>query len=162
MSKRFIEGSDPGFCVAETIPDDVTAYGKRCQSEVVDQSMARELAAQHDIHLEGCGGTNDGIIGALAAVGLIADGNDGRVVYIGGWTDDLAGRQDVETVRRRNVSVRSIETGTEITNGTIDVGKHLRPNYRDGRIVLFAQPVSVGCCSASQGEMSDWQAIRFT
>ena len=153
VSEWFIEGSDPGFCVSETIPAEVTAYGKRCQSEVISQNVARYLAAEHGIHLEGCGGTNDGVIGALAAVGLIAEGNDGRVVQIGGWADDLAGREDVAAVRERNVEVRCLESEREVKSGTIDVGKHLRPNYRGGKIVLFAQ---------SLPETSDWQAIRFT
>ena len=157
LKEHFIEGSDPGFCVTREVPAEITAYGKRCQSEVVDQSVPRELASRLGIHLEGCGGTSDGVIGALAAVGLVAEGNDGRVVYMGGWADDLAGREDVETVRRRNVEVRCLESGTEVKNGTIDVGKHLRPNYRQGKIVLFAQPQS-----EKEGKAEHWQAIRFT
>lgn len=157
VSEWFIEGSDPGFCVSETIPAEVTAYGKRCQSEVIDQGVARDLAAEHGIHLKGCGGTNDGVIGALAAVGLIAQGNDGRVVQIGGWADDLAGREDIETLHRRNVEVRCLESAAEVKSGTIDVGKHLRPNYRQGKIVLFAQPQP-----ETGGDLSDWQAIRLT
>lgn len=157
VGEWFIEGSDPGFCVTKAIPAEVTAYGRRCQNEVVDQSEPLRLAAKHGIHLEGCGGTNDGVIGALAAVGLFADGNDGRVVQIGAWPDDLSGQEDIETVRRRNVEVRCLESETEVTSGTIDVGKHLRPNYRGGRIVLFAQPQS-----NADGQASDWQAIRFT
>lgn len=153
VSEWFIEGSDPGFCVSETIPADVTAYGKRCQREVIAQSVARDLAAEHGIHLEGCGGTNDGVIGALAAVGLIAEGNDGRVVQIGDWEDDLAGREDIAAVRERNVEVRCLESAAEVKSGTIDVGKHLRPNYRHGKIVLFAR---------EEPEASDWQAIRLT
>ncbi len=157
VSEWFIAGSDPGFCVSETIPAEITAYGKRCQSEVIDQDMARDLAAEHGIHLEGCGGTNDGVIGALAAVGLFAEGNDGRVVQIGDWPDDLAGREDIETVRERNVQVLCLESETEVKSGTIDVGKHLRPNYRHGKIVLFARP------EPERGiQSSAWQAIRLT
>ncbi|MBN2291847.1 MAG: hypothetical protein JXM70_05445 [Pirellulales bacterium] len=162
VSEWFVEGSDPGFCVTETIPAEVTAYGKRCQSEVIDQSEPRNLAVKHGIHLEGCGGTNDGIIGALAAVGLVADGNDGRVVQIGAWPDDLTGPEDIKTVRARNVEVRCLESETEVKSGTIDVGKHLRPNYRGGKIVLFARPQSETDGSNGSGQSSDWRAIRFT
>ena len=162
VSERFIEGSDPGLCVCETIPAEITAYGKRCQSEVIDQGEAWRLAAEHDIYLEGCGGTNDGVIGALAAVGLFADGNDGRVVQIGAWPDDLAGREDITAVRRRNVEVRCFESGTEVKNGTIDVGKHLRPNYREGKIVLFARAEPEMGASDERGQSSIWQAIRLT
>ncbi len=153
----FVEGSDPGFCVTESIPGAVTSYGKRCQRELMSQDEARALAVEHGIHLEGCGGTNDGVIGSLAAVGLIAEGNDGRVVRIGDWSDDLDGPQDVATVRARDVAVRCVETGTDVEAGTVDVGKHLRPNYREGRVVLFARSAS------RDGNESDlWQAVRLT
>ncbi len=151
VRERFVEGSDPGFCVTQTIPDAVVSYAARCQCEVMTQDAARHLAAEYDIHLEGCGGTNDGVIGALAAVGLIREQNDGRVVRIGAWPDDLAGRQDVAAVRARDVDVQCVETGVDVTTGTIDVGKHLRPNYRQGRVVLFARR-----------ESDCWQAVRLT
>ncbi len=157
LGERFVEGSDPGFCVTPKIPDAVVAYGRQCQREVVTQDLAKCLATEHHIHLEGCGGTNDGVIGALAAVGLIAQRNDGRVVQIADWPDDLSGPQDVAAVCAREVRVRRLDGGADIEGGTIDVGKHLRPNYRRGEIVLFAREVAGGCC-----ESSDWQAVRFT
>jgi hypothetical protein len=42
--------------------------------------------------------------------------------------------------------------GERIGSGSIDVGKRLRPNYREGRVVLFV----------SRGELSDWVAVRVT
>ena len=157
VRERFVNGSDPGFCVATTVPDEIVAYGRRCQCELVTQGQARRLAAKHGIHLEGCGGTDDGVVGALAAVGLIAKRDDGRLVRIGDWPDDLSGRQDVAAVRARNVEVRCIETGRSVEAGVIDVGKHLRPNYREGNIVLFARPQSENCRRSSC-----WRAVRLT
>ena len=82
MRAWYVPGSDPGLCVAETVPDDVRAFGLRCQGEVVTQEEARDLAARHGLHLEAFGGTEGGVIGALAAVGLLAGGDDGRVVHL--------------------------------------------------------------------------------
>ncbi len=153
----FVEGSDPGFCVTANVPGAVVAFGKQCQRELVTQGDARRLAEEHEVYLEGCGGTNDGVIGALAAVGLAAEGNDGRVVQIGEWPDDLTGPQKIAAVRARNVEVQCLDTGTTLSSGTVDVGKHLRPSYRQGKIVLFAQPV------AGQSDQANcWKAIRFT
>ena len=153
----FVAGSDPGLCVAQTVPESVTEFGRRCQRELVAQPQARRLAAEHDIFLEGCGGTEDGVIGALAAVGLAAGGNDGRVVQIGAWPDDLAGTQEIETLRARGVEVCCLQTGSPVTTGVVDVGKHLRPNYRQNRVVLFAQPATHG----GDG-LSSWDAVRLT
>ena len=63
-------------------------WGLRCKRELVTQSEARQIAADHGIYLEGLGGTEDGVIGALAAVGLMATKNDGRVVYFGSGGED--------------------------------------------------------------------------
>jgi hypothetical protein len=158
IMERFVEGSDPGLCVTEHVPADVTAFAERCQRDVVTQDEARRLAARHPIHLEGIGGTEDGVIGALAAVGLAAGGNDGRVVQIGSWPDDLSGPQEVGLLRSRGVAeIRPVGSGGPVVRGTVDVGKHLRPNYRGGRVVLFvARPGEEAASSEA-----DWLAVRF-
>jgi hypothetical protein len=155
MLAWFKEGSDPGLCVAAAVPDDVIAFGRRCQREIVAQSEARELAAATGLHLEGLGGTEGGVIGALAAVGLAATGNDGRVVQIGPWPDDLVGPQEIATLQERGVEVHCAATGAAVAHGTVDVGKRLRPNYRRGRVVLYANPVP-----ADRRDGVCWEAIR--
>ena len=150
MLEWFNQGSDPGLCMTTSVCAEVTEFGFRCQREIVTQDDARQLAAKHGVHLEGLGGTEGGVIGALAAVGLIATANDGRVVQNGLWPDDLSGPQDVATLQARGVDVKELGSNQVVTGGTVDVGKHLRPNYRDGRVVLFVSP---------QG--ASWQAVRL-
>lgn len=158
MRQWFVSGSDPGLCVTKEVPVALTHFGRRCQQEVVRQEEARQLAARYSIHLEGLGGTEEGVIGAVAAVGLLAEGNDGRVVNVGVWPDDLSGPQDVALLHHRGVAeIRCLGSGQVIQSGCVDVGKHLRPNYRDGRIVLFVEP--------SQPETTGtatWRAIRLS
>jgi hypothetical protein len=157
LRKGFVEGSDPGLCVAAAVPEAIELFADRCRREPVNQREARRLAGQYGVYLEGFGGTEDGVIGALAAAGLAARGNDGRVVQIGAWPDDLAGPQDVQTLRGRGVKVLCLETGAAIRTGTVDVGKHLRPNYRQHEVVLFTRPTSGGCDGTSC-----WSAVRLT
>jgi hypothetical protein len=99
------------------------------------------------------GGTKEGVIGALAAVGLAAGGDDGRVVHIGGWPDDLAGPQEIATLRARRVEIRDFATRQPVGRGRVDVGKHLRPNYRNNQVVLFVE-------SAAPGPVP-WRAVRL-
>jgi tRNA(Ile2) C34 agmatinyltransferase TiaS len=150
------KASDPGLCVTTSVPQPVVAWGQRCKRELVTQSEARGLAAEHGIHLEGLGGTEDGVIGALAAVGLMATKNDGRVVHYGsGWEDryDITGLLDVSDILSRGVEeIRDFNSGQPITSGTVDVGKRLRPNYREGKVVLFA----------ARSDAPHWQAVRVT
>jgi hypothetical protein len=116
----------------------------------VCQEEARQLATTYGLHLEGLGGTEGGVIGALAAVGLLATGNEGRIVNLGAWPDDLSGPQDVRALQERGVAVQEVDSGRLVTFGNVDVGKHMRANYRNGRAVVFV--VADG---------SDWRAVRF-
>ena len=139
MRDWYIEGSDPGLCVAETVGDEVIEFGRRCQQEIVTQEEPRKLALVCGIHLEGLGGTEGGVIGALAAVGLATAGNDGRIIQWKKWPDDLSGLQTVEAIRHRGIAVRDFEDGSDVLTGMIDVGNHLRPNLRSRQAVVFAE-----------------------
>jgi hypothetical protein len=154
MRAWYIEGSDPGLAVAAASSSAMDAFAARARSEVVTQAEARATAAESGCHLEGLGGTNQGIIGALAAIALAAGGEDGRVVHVEGWPwpDALSGPQPVPAIMGRGVAeIRSI-SGEPFTGGIVDVGKHLRPNWRGGRIVLFVE--------ATPGEASPWRALK--
>jgi tRNA(Ile2) C34 agmatinyltransferase TiaS len=149
-------GSDPGLCITHDVPSAVTGWGMRCKRELVTQSEARRIAAEHGIYLVGLGGTEDGVIGALAAVGSMETRNDGRVVYFGGtnadWFD-VTGCLAVEDILARGVEeVRSIGREDLVTSGTVAVGKRLRPNYRNGKIVLFVE----------ESATPPWTAVRVT
>ena len=78
-------GSDPGLCVAcaddPALPG-LMAFGRRCTERIVTQTEAIRAAGR--AHLSGHGGTNDGIIGAAAAVGLTASGWSGRFIEFSG------------------------------------------------------------------------------
>jgi hypothetical protein len=159
LKQRFVPGSDPGLCVAANVPEAITEFGLRCQRELMSQELPRRLAKEHGIRLEGLGGTEDGVIGALAAVGLAAGRNDGRIVKFGTWPDDLCGPHPVEAVLSRDVQLWDLEQHAPIENGTVDVGKHLRPNYRNGKAVLFARR-SPGPVNGDE-ILSDWEAVRL-
>ena len=129
------DGSDPGLCVACQVPLDVTAFGLRVKSQVVTQDEARSLAAEHDLYLQGLGGEESGVIGALAAVGLAAGGQDGRYVQVG-RVRDLEGIQPITALLKAGIA--SIETleGDQIEEGFVRADK-LRPARRYGMPVLF-------------------------
>lgn len=142
----YIEGSDPGLAVTNTVCNEMLGFAARAKREVVTQDEAREVARRSACHLEGLGGTNQGIIGALAAVALSAGGEDGRVVHVESWPwpDALVGVQPSAAIRARGVADIRTVTGEPFTADEIDVGKHLRPNWRGGRIVLYVEPRESG------------------
>jgi hypothetical protein len=84
VEKYFLKGSDPGLCAVverDSALNALTAFGHDCTCKVVSQKEA--LQAAGSIYLSGHGGTNDGIIGAAAAVGLTAAGWYGRFIEFG-------------------------------------------------------------------------------
>jgi hypothetical protein len=132
----------------------MVAFASRAKTEVVSQKDARTVASRSACYLEGLGGTNQGIIGALAAVAFAASGDDGRIVHVDQWPwpDSLSGVQQVAAIHDRGVADIRTTSGEAFTGDIVDVGKHLRPNWRGGRIVLFVEP------PAAPG--SPWQAAK--
>lgn len=76
-------GSDPGLCVADcrnlSYPERIAAWGYRAKKEILTKEEAYALADTCGVHLSELGGDGQGVVGALAAVGLRISGNDGRV-----------------------------------------------------------------------------------
>ena len=150
MRAWYVEGSDPGLAVATQASDAMMAFAARAKSDVVEQDDAHAVARAAACHLEGLGGTNQGVIGALAAIALAAGGDDGRVVHVEGWPwpDPLSGVQPVRALRDRGVGDIRMVTGEPFAGEVVDVGKHLRPSWRDRRLVLFVEPAGPGDTTA--------------
>lgn len=133
----FQAGSDPGLCVAREVPPAVTGHGRRAQKTIVTQGEARALAREYGIPLEGLGGTEDGVIGALASVGLTACGEDGRYLLVGG-VRDLSGLQPVGAVLAAGVREVRTTDGGIVTDGMILADK-IRPARRGGEPVAYVE-----------------------
>lgn len=155
MGEWFVEGSDPGLALATETSAEMNAFAQRARSEVVSQADARAVADRARCHLEGLGGTNQGIIGALSAVALAAGGDDGRVVHVDRWPwpDAMVGLQTVRAIGERGIAEVRTGSGQLFDGDVVDVGKHLRPNWRGGRMVLFVEP--------SPDDPSVWRACRI-
>jgi tRNA(Ile2) C34 agmatinyltransferase TiaS len=137
MLDDYLPGSDPGLCVAHTVPAAVTEFGRQVQHQLVTQYKARALATAHGIPLLGLGGTEDGIIGALAAVGLAASGEDGRYVLVG-RSRELSGLQPVSALLAAGIPAVQTTEGQPVTSGLVQTDK-LRPARRSGRPIAVVE-----------------------
>jgi len=144
----FIPGSDPGLCVTTAPPEQITAFGRKAKKTFVLQEEARRLAAGFQIELIGLGGTEEGVIGALAAVGLAAGGNDGRYILLG-HIRHLTGLQPVDAVLAAGVTAVQTLAGTPVTSGLVLTDK-MRPARRRG------QPVTV-----VKAENGQWLPLKL-
>jgi hypothetical protein len=82
LETRTEKGSDPGLCVVQLSDsldgESLAAFGKAAKNRVLTKSDAYSLAARIGVHLSEHGGTGQGVVGALAGIGLRLSGNDGR------------------------------------------------------------------------------------
>ena len=137
MMDDFQEGSDPAVCVASEVPDEVIQYGRRAQLELITQEEARALAAKYRIPLLGLGGDEGGVIGALAAVGLAASGNDGRFMMVG-QLRQLKGMIPIPAVLAAGIAAVETLDGTPVTEGLVAADK-LRPARRRGLPIAIVE-----------------------
>lgn len=137
LKKHFFEGSDPGFCVAKQTDklDSIIDFGIRCTHTKTSQKEALNLAKH--IHLSGHGGTNDGIIGALAAVGLTHYGESGRIVDYADLRE-LPQLVTAKDLRQRNIFPMSVNRHAEFIpdKHSIDTLGSLRPHLWGKRLTV--------------------------
>lgn len=142
MLDDFIEGSDPGLAVAATsqISPALIAYSKDAKSTVLNQKKARTLAKNLGIKLEGLGGTEDGVIGSMAGLGLAYAGNDGRYLQVG-RIREITGPAEAGDLLAAGVDRIVTLDGRAVTSGRImtEEGKSVKPCPVDGESVLFVE-----------------------
>ncbi|MEW5871837.1 MAG: ABC transporter substrate-binding protein [Chloroflexota bacterium] len=138
MLADFIPGSDPGLCLAiAQAAQALSAFGKRAQQEVVTQAEALALAQEHRVLLAGLGGENTGVIGALAAVGLAASGEDGRYLLVG-RSRQLSGLLDPAAILAAGITAVRTPDGQPVEQGLILADK-LRPARRGNQPILYVE-----------------------
>jgi hypothetical protein len=165
ITARRAESSDPGLCLwavpeagdAEysawsTVCEGLLAFGLRAKCDFIPKAEAYDLAeATPDLMLSEHGGTGDGVVGALAAVGLRLGGADGR--FRGKWDVRAAGgERDRATVAELRAHLSALVTGDV---GIVDVDSHpvtddsvvmlddaVKPVLHDGMLTLVLERVS--------------------
>ena len=150
LQANWMDGSDPGLCIAwegcAAMPA-LVAFGKRAAVEVVTQRDARAAAA--GARLSGHGGTEDGIIGAAAGVGLTADGWNGRLIEYRsafGHLRDVPEPVSVADLGAAGITVVSIDRDAPVPlpDGLVRADGWLRPRLWAGRPVLPVQRDGAG------------------
>ena len=140
MLTDFNEGSNPGLAVAHegNISPAVVAYGKDAKEIVLTQERARNLAKNLNMRLEGFGETGNGVIGAVAGIGLVFTRNDGRFLQMG-QIRKLKGPQPVEKFITAGINGIFTRDGCSITEGTVinEGNKPVKPCLVNGKIILF-------------------------
>lgn len=149
------EGSDVGLCVSpyETVSNEIIEWGRDAKKIVLNKRSALKLAEKNKIFLKGLTGSHDGIIGAMAAVGLRKWGNDGRCIWLKGKEiRDISGVFKISELKKL-VAINHIQTthGETIPEDDyINIKDWFRPVIRNGKIFIFAD---------SKNRNNEWEII---
>lgn len=151
VSKGAVAGSGPGVAIGRLPLDrDVADFAEQAKAGLVRQGDARHLAKIHAVGLAGLGGTEDGVIGALAAMALRSGGNDGRFVGLAGIRE-VSGAMSVREILDNTAisGVVDVGSGRSLEPGTlIDLGDWVRPRLLGGRPMLVARRSREGWVNA--------------
>lgn len=151
MLKNEVPGCDIGLCLLEfdNVNEEIINWGRMAKNTVLKQKGAYELAERHNFYLEGLAGTKDGVIGALAGIGLRKWGHDGRFIWLlGKEIRDLKGTMSVEEITG-STGVFSIETIDGIKAEPQDLvflGDWVRPIIRNNNAVIIIEKYESGKC----------------
>ena len=139
-------GSDVGLCIIQRdkVSEEIIKWGVDAKSIVLKMHDAVEKAHRNEIYLEGLTGTKDGIIGALAAVGLRGGGNDGRFI----WLSSKKNLRDIEhdihkvedLIKNAGIDmVQPIEKEVVSPSEKVYLNNWARPVLRDNNSVLLIE-----------------------
>ncbi len=145
MLGDFLEGSDPGLAVAaeSQVTPSLIIYGQDAKCTILTQERARTLAKNLCIRLKGLGGTEDGVIGALAGIGLAYSKSDGRYLQKGDIRDLLTSAP-VKVLREHGIDEICSLDGRQFIDGTVFFrpDKPPRPCPVGDKTVLFVKEES--------------------
>ena len=136
--ERHQDGSDPGLAISDSVPEAVQEFGRKAQRVVLSKQDAAGVAREAGIYLEEIGGSGDGIIGALAGLGLCSTGEDGRYVMLPGMRD-LKGPVSAQELDAIGIRVVVLDSGVRLIDGEVMMSDRIRPSRISGRAVLFVE-----------------------
>ncbi len=135
-------GSDVGLCLGkwESISKDVLSFGRCAKIEVLTMLEAWLTASSSKIRWEGLTGTGEGVIGALAGIGLHRAGNDGRFLWLPGLRE-LKGKYCIaDVIAKGHIEcVCTLEHHELSPEETVDVGEWVRPILKHGKSTLYVE-----------------------
>jgi hypothetical protein len=139
-------GSDAGLAVRyyDEVNDIICDWGKRAKVEILTQSEARLLARNNGVYLEGFTGTEDGVIGSMAAIGLRKAGDDGRCLWVRGKDlREISGTFTVgELLKLVAVDHITDKTYNRLQDDqSITVGEWMKPIVKDHKLIIIAEQI---------------------
>ncbi len=159
LARESAPESDPGLCVAVTgwVKDRqrLMDFGRSAKEQVLDKEGAYALAKELGIHLSEHGGTGQGVVGALAGVGLRLGGNDGRLK---GWIDfGAAGEVWIVAELAAHPLVDRVQA---LDGGPLEAQERVRIGKKPKTVLIAGQLVLLVTPTEGQGSGVSWQTCH--
>lgn len=157
---HFMDGSDPGLCVVPVEHPSIGSlidFGRKASTRIVTQKEA--MKAVNGFHLSGHGGTNDGIIGAAAGVGLTLSGWGGRFIEFN-HLRKFGRMVRVAELENHGIRVLPIDRNALVPGPSdqVDTRDWLRPRMWGGHPVLPVESQGFGFWRSTSGKRHEHAA----
>jgi hypothetical protein len=150
--------SNAGMCLGrwETVGHEVVDWGRRAKKEVLLLEDAQQIATKSHLRFAGLKGSGRGVIGALAAIGLHREGNDGRFIWLPGLRD-LQGKHSVGEIFELT-AIDRVCTLNEVElpiNELVDLEDGPRPILHNGQATLYVEEKKHGWTALNKEQVSE-------
>ena len=153
LRARSAPGSDPGLCVAceDAVDQGLVDYARSVTG--VRSTQAEAMRAVGGLTLLGLGGTNDGIIGAAAAVGLTRFGWCGRFIERGRLRS-LATPMTIRDLNEAGIQAVSVDRdpAVPLPDDRLTGENWIRPSLWAGKAVLQVRAEGPGVWRTAHGK----------
>lgn len=133
----------PGLCVSgpERVPDSVVEFGRSAGGQVLTKQEATAAARHAGVLLREVAGNGNGVIGALAAVGLTTGGDAGRFLEFRGALRSLPDPVGADALRDLGMGLCCMERNADpVPDGArIHTDNWVRPRLIGGMPVLLVE-----------------------
>jgi hypothetical protein len=162
LASNAAPGADPGLCCVfeEDVSDELVRFALECNGRRTSQAEAMRAASGLELH--GLGGSNDGIIGAAAAVGLTRYGWSGRFIAWNGMRK-LPDPATVRALESEGVRVLSVDRDplVPLPEDQVFADGWLRPSMWGGSPVLQVLSDGLGRWRAAHAKRPKKHAPRI-
>ena len=134
------------YADAKSVAQNIIDFGCKAKTSIIKINEAIKLAEESGLVIDVLRSDKNGIIGAIAAIGLRTTGNDGRAIWVNGYEiNGLTGTYMVgEVYSRTHVDAIKTIDGYKIpTNASINFeNKRIQPVLKDNTITFLVEEIN--------------------
>jgi len=140
------EGANAGLAISswDGISKEIIDWGMKAKTLVLQYDDAIRMAEKFGVVLKGLSGNYNGVIGALAAIGLRRSCDDGRFIWLKRLRDMKGVYSAEDIIALTDVDIIISREGEDIMpDDPVDVGDWLRPVMIDEKVTIIVEKANL-------------------